>query len=519
MSEESESGERVSFLHGDDFEASRPSGALELGPMELSYQELFAEVLEDGVITADERARLDRAAENLGLRKERLDSLEDAMTAAYETHHRIRVIDQTLTPHASISPLVNAPPLSGPLEPAIASAPPPVSQPKSSTAELDSLRSENMVLRQRLAALEDELRKAQAAVNVEVDLSIFEFEAASAEDPDDVWRRVRQDPLDAAAYRALKDAYDSRSHADGKFLACQALVALRAANPEEAAFVERHRPRGLIAPLRSLDENVWRKCLFHPEDEPLTGSIFSVVAGAVLVGRVTTLRRDGLLHRPDPESLQDSKTSTVMAARAVSWAAAILGLPVPRVYAEPQVHAGYVHAAGMPPFTVLGAQVLTGRSIPELAFAVGRHLSGYRGEHFVRTLFSATEDLEDLFLAALLIANPKLPIKGAKAARIQPLARAIEPLLEAPQVDALRGHYMRFAEEGGRTNLMRWSSAVEKSAARVGLALNQDLVSALDLLEQEEGKNGPLALDLLTYSTSGRFAELRTSLGIALATE
>ncbi len=336
MSEESESGERVSFLHGDDFEASRPSGALELGPMELSYQELFAEALEDGIITSDERARLDRAAENLGLHKERLDSLEDAMTAAYETHHRVRVVDQTLAPQTSISPLVNAPPLSERLKPPVASAPPPVSQPKTSPADLDSLRTENILLKERVAALEDELRKAQAAVNVEVDLSTLDLDTASAEDPDEVWRRVRQDPVDASAYRALKDAYDSQGHVDGKFLACQALVALGVATPEEASFVERHRPHGLIAPQRSMDEDTWQKCLFHPEEEPLTGAIFSVVAGAILVGRVTTLRRDGALHRPDPDLKQDPTSSTVMAARAVSWAAAILGLPVPRVYAEPQ---------------------------------------------------------------------------------------------------------------------------------------------------------------------------------------
>jgi hypothetical protein len=150
---------------------------------------------------------------------------------------------------------------------------------------------------------------------------------------------------------------------------------------------------------------------------------------------------------------------------------------------------------------------------------IGRHMSLYRGEHFVRTLFSGTEDLEDLFLGALLIANPKLPIKGAKRARIEPLARAMEPLLEPARLDNLRGHYLRFAEEGGRTNLQRWSSAVEKTGARVGLALNQDLTTALGLLEQEEGKCGPLALDLLSYSTSSRFLALRSSLGIAIAEE
>jgi len=208
-----------------------------------------------------------------------------------------------------------------------------------------------------------------------------------------------------------------------------------------------------------------------------------------------------------------------MAVRAVGWAAALLGLPVPNVFAEPERTMGYAHAAGMPPFTVVGGGALRGRSVPELAFLVGSHISGYRGEHFVRTLFSATEDLEDLFLGALLIANPGLPIKGAKRARIEPLARAMEPLLDPSQLDALRGHYMRFAEDGGRTNLQRWGSAVDKTAARAGLALGQDLPTALSLLEAKEGRLGSLSLDLLSYSTSTRFLALRDTLGISVTAE
>jgi len=518
MSDEFES-DRISFSHGSDFQAADPSHGVALGPMELQYQELFAEALEDGVITSDERARLDRAAENLGLNKERLDSLEDAMTAAYETHHRVRVVDQTLTPHASITPLMDAPPLSSQPTPVLASAPPPVSQARVQSDETSALKAENAELRSRIALLEEELLKAQAAVNVEVDLSILDVEAAATEEPEDVWRRVRQDPSDADAYRALKEAYDAKGNKDGKFLASQALTVLGVATPEETALAEKHRPTSLIAPQASITESVWRDCLFHPEEEARTGSIFSVVAPAILVGHVTTLRRDGLLHQPPKDNRQDPSTSTVMSVRAIGWAASLLGLPTPTVFTEPEIDGGYVHAAGMPPYTVLGKRALSGRTIPELAFLVGRHLSGYRGEHFVKTLFTATEDLEDLFLAALVIANPKLPLKNAKRARLEPLARAMEPLLEAPQIDNLRGHYMAFAEEGGRTNLQRWSAAVDKTAARVGLALSQDLPAANAILGEEEGSSGPLSLDLLSYSTSARFLALRQSLGIAVTAE
>jgi hypothetical protein len=146
-------------------------------------------------------------------------------------------------------------------------------------------------------------------------------------------------------------------------------------------------------------------------------------------------------------------------------------------------------------------------------------MSGYRGDHFVRSLFTATEDLEDLFLAALILANPKLPSRGAQRARIEPLARAIEPLLEGKARDALRSNYLSFAEEGGRTNLQRWSLGVEKTSCRAGLALCQNLPVAMKLLSESESGKSPLSLDLLSYSTSPKFLHLRSALGIALPPE
>jgi hypothetical protein len=82
-------------------------------------------------------------------------------------------------------------------------------------------------------------------------------------------------------------------------------------------------------------------------------------------------------------------------------------------------------------------------------------------------------------------------------------------------VDALRGHFLRFVEEGGRTNLQRWSSGADKTACRAGLLLAADLPTVLAALEPEEGKHGELAKDLLVFSTSERYSQLRKQLGIA----
>jgi len=256
--------------------------------------------------------------------------------------------------------------------------------------------------------------------------------------------------------------------------------------------------------------------LFHPEEEVLTGQILGVITPAVLLGRVTALRRDGKLHQVDASLRQDPSKATITAVRALPWGAAILGLAAPGIYLEKDRDTGYEHIPAVPPLTIVGKRVLSGKTQLEHAFLVGRHLCFYRQEHYVKTLFNAVPDLEDLFLAALTIGNPGLPIAEDMKRRVPRIARAIEPVLEPKQVDALRGHFLRFVEEGGRTNLMRWSTSVDKTACRAGLLLCNDLGTASAVLEAEEGKQGELGKDLINFVTSERYFQLRRQLGIAV---
>jgi golgin subfamily B member 1 len=486
----------ASFELGSGFAAGEVSGSLGLGPLEAQYEELFGEVLADGVITPEERERLEKAADNMGLDRVRLLKLEQAMLAAYQARHKIEIIEHYEEPAASLVPL---------------------------RVEADGDAGRILLLKRieqletRIHELEDELKRAQAAINVEVDLGELETTAAEAsEDPEEVWRRVRRNPTAPEPLRELYSIYDARADQDRKWCVAQALVALGAASPEQSALFEAHRSHTLIAPRASLSASAWHDFLFHPEEEVLTGQIFSLIAPAVLVGRVTTLRRDGKLHQPPPSARQDTAKATITAVRALPWAAAILGLAAPAIFLEKDRDTGFEHIPGVPPISVVGKRVLSGRTQHEHAFLAGRHLTLYRHEHFVKTLFSAVPDLEDLFLAALVIGNPGLPIAEGMKQRVQPIAQAISPMLEPPQLDALRGCFLRFVEEGGRTNLQRWSASVDKTACRAGLLLSGDLGSALGLLESEEGAQGELGRDLIAFVTSERYFKLRRQLGIAI---
>lgn len=488
------------FEHSGQFAHGESGGNVRLGRLELMYEELFAEVIEDGVITAEERRRLDKMADNFGLDRERLRRLESALQAAYEARHKIVVQDLS---DEDMAP----PPMSiVPLEPA-------------TDQRTMALERRVKFLEARIRDLERDLEEAQAHVNVEVDLSDFAKTHDPAEivddDPSELARRLRHDPRDVDSLHAFFRILGKDP--ERRFGVAQVLAYLGSANPEETGFYEQHKQVGLIRPSSALSQEAWRRLLFHPEEEPLVGEIFSVVVSAVLLGRLSALRRDKTLPKLDPAAKQDPEKTTIQAVRCFHWAAAILGLSAPPIYVDPSLPGLCDMVPNVPPSSRIGQKALSGRSAQELAFIAGRHLAHYREEHFVKLLVPGVRGLEDVFLASLSIGNPGLPMNAQVKQLVVPIAKAIEPILEPNQIDRLRGGFLRFVEEGGRTNLQRWSTAVERTCTRAGLLLAGDLRAAHGVLEIEDPAHLQDHMDdLLAFVMSDRYTKLRKQIGIAL---
>ncbi|HEX7666252.1 MAG TPA: hypothetical protein VF407_17120 [Polyangiaceae bacterium] len=496
--------ETASFEFNDQFEQGEVAGNVHLGKLETVYEELFADVIEDGIITTEERAQLDRMADKLGLDRLRLRKLEEALQAAYEAKHQVRIreMGDEAAPEASLMPL----------------------EPATDQRTL-ALQRRVQFLEAKIAELESALEEARSNVAVDVDLSDMAAPAATGapaaavpeDDPIELERAIRHDPRDASSLHALYRSHKKHGHVDKAFSVAQALVYLNEANDEEKQLFMTKKGGALIAPKNSLGAEAWTRLLFHPEEEPLTGEIFSVVVPAVLLGRLSALRRDKVLPKLDPEKKQDPAKSTIQAVRCFSWAAAILGMAPPALYVDPSIESTVDMVPAVTPAARLGTLALSGRNSAELAFLAGKHLSYHRSEHFVRLLVPQISDLEEIFLAALSIGNPGLPLNAQVKQIVVPIAKAIEPILEPASVDKLRGHFLRFVEEGGRTNLHRWAGAVHKTAARAGALLANDLRAAHNVLALEDKERLTEKMDdLIVFVTSDRYARLRKQLGIAV---
>ncbi len=485
------------FEVGKDFEQGELSGNVRLGRFEAHYEELFAEALEDGVITTDERARLEKAANAFGLDRDRVFALERALTAAWEGRHRIAIQELPAVGTPVEEPAASLRPLQAENDP-----------------QVKALRRRIAELESQVALLAAELEEAKSHIAVEVDFSDLSKTDIPKDSPDDLHRRIRHDARDVDTLHALFRATEE-SDVDRAVRVAQVLVFLGAANPNEQALYERNEPGAMLRPTASLSADAWRRNLFHPDEEVLTGDIFAVVTSPVLLGRVTALRHQNALPKLDPSRLQDVKTSTITAVRSFGWAASILGMSLPPIHADPQFAGACEMVPNIPPVVRLGKGALSGRSPSELAFLAGRMLASLREEHFVRLLFPNISDLEDIFLAALSIGQPQLPLAGAVRQRAEPIAKAIAPLLEPMHLDRLRGHFIRFVEEGGRTNLNRWAQAAELTANRAGLLLSNDLGAAVKIIEAESDRDLKVD-DLIVFITGDRCSRLRKQLGVSV---
>jgi len=482
--------DHLPFEHDTEFSVGVSAGTVRLGELESHYQELFAEALEDGVITSEERARLERAASSLGLDSTRIGQIEQALRAAYEATHQHKVYES--------KPSV-----------AMSSAP-------SALSETALLQQRVFELEVRVMELEHDLEHARSRVALEVDLSYLRAPSQPLEDRTELLRRLRRDPRDVGALRTLYQIFGRQNQPDRQGLVAQVLSFLGEATDEEYATYEQQRPNVLLRPTRSLSQDDWHQLLLHPDEEPLTSEIFSVIVSAVLFGRVTALQRQGALPTLEAAHKHDPATSTVQAVRCLGWSAALLSMEVPAVYADAQFDGLVEVALALPPCTRLGARALSGRTTFELAFLAGRHLAYFREEHFIRTLVPTVFDLEDLFLAALLIGTPAMALDGGRRERVAPLVAAIEPFLPSAARDRLRACFLRFVDEGGRTNLQRWSSAADFTAARAGFLLCNDLVTAQTMLQLEDATAATERMnDLLWFAVSDRYATLRQRLGVA----
>jgi hypothetical protein len=279
----------------------------------------------------------------------------------------------------------------------------------------------------------------------------------------------------------------------------------------------------VVRPSAAMGEGHWRDSIRAEGADDTVAAILRAVARPAAALRVDSLRRDNRLFSLKPERKQ-STTSTVSIVRTFVWASQVLDVPLPELYLHDDVPGGLAAVQGDARATAIGPLVLNGMPVQELVFVVARHLAYYRPEHYALVFYPTLPELLSLFLSAVEIGLPDMPVSSRGGASGKKLVSSLRKLLTDEERGALELAATRFDDQGGKVDLAAWIRGVEFTATRAGFVLSGDLSVAMRVLRRETRSIADVSFedkraDLLAYSVSEPLARLRDELSLAARAE
>jgi tetratricopeptide (TPR) repeat protein len=327
-------------------------------------------------------------------------------------------------------------------------------------------------------------------------------------------------PSRVETYRRLYELFGAMRNEDRAYATSAALVALGEADINEQMTYAQHSPSSVLATRRRFDPDVWQKLAPPSHDAGLDRVAAALEAAAIEVWLAQ--HPDRAAARIDERLRQKPAKTTVSAVRAAAWAAELLGVAEPAIYA--QADNDRVSVATLPMrehALLLGRHVLAGRSVPELSFILARHLSYSRPGWRILTFYSDLIELEALLRAACAIVRPELPALRELAPRAKQLKALLDPKLDKNARDMLAAAVDQVLARDARLDLLSWARDVETTACRAALLASGDVTVATTALAVSGVLAGGVSardrtLALLPFGISKRYSALRHFLGVAL---
>jgi tetratricopeptide (TPR) repeat protein len=321
-------------------------------------------------------------------------------------------------------------------------------------------------------------------------------------------------PLRAQTFRRLFEMHSKRGELDRIFLTALALEELGAAELDHEMVISQFKHDGSLRPAAVFDDGIWDRDLRAPGYDHTVARMLRAVSSAAVKAKVGELTEQKRLVTLDPTKRQ-SPTSTATIVRTFAWAGQILGVDVPALYVLDDVPGGIAAAQVDEPSTAVGPSVLGGRTVPELAFLVARHLTYYRPEHYVLVFYPTLPELTNLVLATVKLALPEVPVPTTDA--ITKLRKQLAQNVGDAEKKELREAATDWEKAGGRVDLASWIRGVELTAQRAGFVLSGDFHVAMKILRSETRTIADLTMedrrqDLLGYLAQDALADVRQRL-------
>ncbi len=323
------------------------------------------------------------------------------------------------------------------------------------------------------------------------------------------------DPNRLESYRALYKLYfDARAY-DKAWCIARTLTHFQKADEEQQKFYQQYKQDREIQPKTRLSNENWVKDLMHSDQDIYISKIMEVIAPAVRASLALTDKKLNL-HKRKPEDLANPSLAL---ARQFKLAQDVLSVSIPvRLFIQKELSGALRdESRSNPPAIITGYTLLSGYRPVDLAFVCGRHLTYYRGEHFIRTMYNSHTELRTLLLAAMRVVG-----MGGGDASVESTAKQLAKHMDQAHLDVLKQVVRKFVDAGGKADIKRWMQATEITALRAGLLLCDDVDTAVRMTQQIASEStADLAprdkvKELVIYSISESYFRLREQLGIQI---
>ena len=333
------------------------------------------------------------------------------------------------------------------------------------------------------------------------------------------------DPKDMVpALKTLRRLYAELGKYDQVWCVASTLAFLKQADAEELRFFEQYRSKGLARVKSRLTEENWQKQIFHPDEDRYISLVLANISQTVIAIRSQEHKEYGVKRK----DRRDLATDQLMVSRVFVYASQILGVNMPELYLR-QDFAGemeFVSARDkqqLCPAIIVGAALLQGKQEKDLAYSLGKRLSLLRADHVLRwpRIVPQVNELKAFFLAALRLVQPKLQVKADMEQPVTERVELLRRFMPPQYMETLAEVVRLFIESKAEVDLHKWAKAVDYTSTRAGFLLCNDLETAVQQVLSEPisvGSADPRdkVRDLIQWSVSEEYFELRASLGLAI---
>jgi tetratricopeptide (TPR) repeat protein len=380
---------------------------------------------------------------------------------------------------------------------------------------------------ERLGSVEQAARVYESALDVEPDgvrwlerlARVYATEPDFAEQAAQalaLW--IELDPYRPDPYQLLRRVHTQVRHADGAWLACQALAVLGQAAPDESRFYARFRGEDLVTARRRVSPEEWMELVMPEDGEPLITSLFSLIQPYVLAARGRPESAYGL----GPEDELDMDRYPHGMVYALYHGSQILPADEPRIYQRQSDPSRVTPLATTSPAIVLGKGAFAeGMGPLESAFIAGQELAHLLPGLRLRTLLPNLTALKSWLLGAVRLLKPNFPVAAELAPTVAEAAAVLRESATGEYRELLTHTVSKLLQDGAALDLKKWVRAVDQAADRAGLILSGDLDVAANLIRAEPARQGAAesvarARDVLLYSVSPTYGRVRELLGITI---